>query len=121
MNGQQNMTDIAKRLNLTQWSIINGYPTSYDVSSHVQAGLRSAPTSKTYHKWYYSEIERLNKLVILAKNKYTEEVEKGLVINPDNDSRIDKLMRTAQGHPDNESVQAAIRILKKRYGIDFKK
>lgn len=115
------MTDIAKRLNLTQWSIINGYPTSDDVSSHVQAGLRSAPTSKTYHKWYYSEILRLNQLVLIAQNKYNEEVEKGLVINPDNDSRIDKLMRTAQGHPDNESVQAAIRILKKRYGIDFKK
>lgn len=113
------MSDIAKRLNLIQWSIINGYPTSYDVSSHVQAGLRSAPTSKTYQKWYYSEIAKLNQLVIEAANKYNEAVEKGLVINPDNDSRKEKLIRTAQGHPDNESVQAAIRILKNRYGIDF--
>jgi len=41
---------------------------------------------------------------------YADEVEAGTVRPP---SRVERLRRTAQGHPDNESVQAARRLLKK--------
>jgi hypothetical protein len=44
------------------------------------------------------------------RQSYADEVEAGTVRPP---SRVERLKRTAQGHPDNESVQAARRLLKK--------
>ena len=35
-------------------------------------------------------------------------------------SRLESLLRTAKGHPDNSQTQAAIRLLKKRYGVHIK-
>ena len=49
------------------------------------------------------------------RNEYREKVEKGEIRPP---TRIEKLIDTARGHPDNESTQAARRILEKR-GIDW--
>lgn len=51
-----------------------------------------------------------------AIREYNQLVEKGEIIKP---SRIDMLIMTAQGHDDNEHVQAARRLLTKR-GIDWK-
>lgn len=49
------------------------------------------------------------------RQAYADEVEAGTVRPP---SRVERLKRTAQGHPDNESVQAARRLLKKM-GEDY--
>jgi len=49
------------------------------------------------------------------RSEYREKVEKGEIRPP---TRIEKLIDTARGHPDNESTQAARRILEKR-GIDW--
>lgn len=51
-----------------------------------------------------------------AIREFNELVEKGEIIKP---SRIEELLRTAQGHDDNEQVQAARRLLAKR-GIDWR-
>lgn len=44
------------------------------------------------------------------RKEYAELVNQGKIIPP---TRIQRLQRIAQGHPDNESVQAARRLLKK--------
>ena len=49
------------------------------------------------------------------RQAYAAEVEAGTVRPP---SRVERLIRTAQGHPDNESVQAARRLLEKK-GISW--
>lgn len=51
-----------------------------------------------------------------AIREYNELVEKGEIMKP---SRMEMLIRTAQGHDDNESVQASRRLLAKK-GIDWK-
>ena len=45
------------------------------------------------------------------RQEYREKVECGEIRPP---SRIERLKQTARGHDDNESVQAARKILKKR-------
>jgi hypothetical protein len=104
--------------NLTQWSIANGYPTKYDVLSHIHAGLRSAPQTKTYQRWWNNTTIELQAKVAIAEDLYREAIENGSVIHPDSLlTRKEKLIRTAEGHPDNEAVQAARRLLLKRYGL----
>ena len=51
-----------------------------------------------------------------AINEYNAKVESGKIKQP---GKYDKLLKTARGHEDNPSVQAARRTLKKR-GIDWK-
>lgn len=50
--------------------------------------------------------------------EYNEKVRNGEIQDLTN---FEKTLRTAGGHPDNASTQAARRMLKKRYGIDYKK
>jgi hypothetical protein len=104
--------------NLTQWSIANGYPTKYDILSHIHAGLRSAPQTKTYQRWWNNTIIELQAKVSLAESLYREAIENGSVIHPDSLlSRQEKLIQVAKGHPDNEAVQAARRLVYKKYNI----
>lgn len=51
-----------------------------------------------------------------ARAEYAEKVKRGELRAP---SRIEALMRTAQGNPDNTSVQSARKALKKR-GYDWR-
>lgn len=51
-----------------------------------------------------------------AKQRYQELVSQGKIVPP---TRLHELVRTAAGHPDNASVQAARRSLLKRYGITY--
>lgn len=51
-----------------------------------------------------------------AIKEYNEKVASGKIVKP---STVERLMRIAKGHSDNESVQAARRTLAKR-GIDWK-
>lgn len=104
--------------NLTQWSIANGYPTKYDVLSHIHAGLRSAPQTKTYQRWWNTTTIELQAKVALAEGMYREAIESGSAIHPDSLlTRKERLIRTAEGHPDNEAVQAARRLLVKKYNL----
>ena len=55
-----------------------------------------------------------------AKELYQEALLNGAVIDPDKSlSRKGELIRQAKGHPDNESVQAARRLLKNKYGVEI--
>jgi len=109
---------IAPIQNFLQWCRANGYPTKYEVLSHVHSGLRSAEEVGAYARWYKQEITRLQDLVKEAESLYDKAIEEGLVIDPESLlTRKDRLIRTAQGHPDNDAVQAARRLVLKKYGI----
>ena len=96
-----------------QWAARRGLTTTADVDSHIHAGLRSAKQTKTYKRWYEAETLRLSAARSAALDTYRAEVLAGRVVNPDDDKQ-GRLERTAAGHPDNPSVQAARRILAAR-------
>lgn len=52
----------------------------------------------------------------MAINEYKNKVKAGEITEP---TKFEEAIRKAQGHPDNPSVQAARRMLKKRYGVDW--
>ncbi len=101
-----------KRLTLAEYAHKKGLTFTDAVDGHIHAGLRSAPTSKKYRRWYMSELARLQDLRDKTVDMYRAAVDRGEVINPEA-SRIERLMKTANGHPDNPSVQAARRIIKR--------
>ncbi|TEA78680.1 hypothetical protein [Allopusillimonas ginsengisoli] len=99
------------RMNLTQFAAMLGLPTSHDVESHIHAGLRSAPTTKTYKRWFDSELRRLQAGRDEAVRRFRAAVTAGEIVDADADVDLE---RVAQGHPDNISTQAAKRLLEKR-------
>ncbi|MNR71241.1 hypothetical protein D3C71_18550 [compost metagenome] len=100
----------APKLTLAQWARQKGLVLSDAVDAHIHAGLRSAPRTKTFRRWYFAELTRLQDLRDQTLEMYRAAVERGEVVNPDS-NRLERLVRTASGHPDNPSVQAARRIL----------
>ena len=98
-------------MNLTQYCREHGYPTSHDVQSHIHAGLRSRPTTKTYQRRFDAELKRLQAGRDEGLLRFRKAVAAGEII--DADATLD-LDRVAQGHPDNASTQAAKRLIEKR-------
>lgn len=105
----------APRMNLTQFATSQGLPTSHDVESHIHAGLRSKPTTRTYQRWFDAELARLQAGRDKAVRIFREMVAQGLIIDADADVDLE---RKTQGHPDNPSVQAARRLLEKRRALE---
>lgn len=62
------------------------------------------------------ENEQISKVREALRSEYSEKVNRGEIRQP---SRIESLVARAKGNSDNESVQAARRLLEKR-GIDYK-
>lgn len=85
-----------------------------DVQMHIHAGMRSAPDTKTYKRWHAERLLELQAKRDSERMKawamYSDGVAAGLYREP---TRIERLTRTAQGHDDNPSVQAARRLLAK--------
>lgn len=83
-----------------------------DVQSHIHAGLRCAPDTKTYRRWYKSELDRLQRKRDAMRDEarllYDAALKSGMVRQP---TRVEVLMKTAQGHSDNLSVRAARSVL----------
>ena len=70
------------------------------VQGHIHAGLRSAPQTKPYRRWFARRLAELQ--------AERDEALAALVPEPRD------LEKAAAGHPDNESTQAAQRLLAKR-------
>jgi hypothetical protein len=89
-----------------------------DVDSHIHAGLRCSPETKTYKRWHRAELERLktrrDEMREEAGRLYVKAIESGEVREP---TRRERLSITASGTPDNPSVRAARNLLKKNYGV----
>lgn len=82
-----------------------------DVQGHIHAGLRSAPTTKTYARWNAKKLRELQDARTDARRLYRAAIERGEIRAP---TFWENLQATAEGHSDNESVQAARRVLAKR-------
>lgn len=97
-------------VNLEQFAASRWLETRAHVQGHIHAGLRSAPTTKTYRRWYERELRRLIAASQETERAYAEAIASGEIVGPDM-SRVAQLERTAAGHPDNPSTQAARRLL----------
>lgn len=102
---------MTRRMNLTQYAVSVGLPTTADVQSHVHAGLRSKPTTKTYQRRFDAELRRLQAGRDEAVRRFRAAVAAGEIVDADSDVDLE---RKASGHPDNPSTQAARRLLAKR-------
>ena len=97
-------------MSLARFAQERGLKTMYDVRSHIHAGLRSAPQTKTYQRWYEAETKRLLAAAAETEAMYRKAIADGDIAEP----RAATLEEKAQGHPDLASTQAAIRLLEKR-------
>lgn len=101
-----------------QFMARNGLDGTPEVDGHIHAGLRSAPDTKTYKRWYRAELERLqtrrDEMREEARHLYAKAIESGEVRPP---TRRERLSITASGNSDNPSVRAARNLLKKHYGV----
>jgi len=84
-----------------------------EVQGHIHAGLRSAPETKTYKRWYARKLTELQD----ARDAAREEWRK---VAPPEPTYREKLIAGANGHPDLESTQAARRLCERK-GIVWKK
>lgn len=98
-------------LTIAQFAAEHGLVTSADVESHIHAGLRSKPQTKTYDRWFARELARLQNERDATTAAYRRAVEAG-DIRPH--SAAEQLNAAASGHEDNISTQAAQRVLAKR-------
>lgn len=103
---------MGKVQNFVQFAAERGLKTEYDVLSHIHAGLRSAPTTKTYARWNERETARLQREASEALAAYETAIAAGEIIRPPKTT----LEERADGHPDLESTKAARRLLAKRSG-----
>lgn len=85
--------------------------TTADVDSHIHAGLRSKPLTKTYDRWNKRTLANLQTARRLAQVFYQAEIAAGRIRDFTSQERTEL---NATGHPDNLSTQAALRVLAKR-------
>ncbi|WP_229979269.1 hypothetical protein [Stenotrophomonas lactitubi] len=100
--------------NYVQFCCANGFPTTHDVESHIYAGLRSAPTSKSYKLRFDRALRELQARRDEGLAAYRDALAAGTVVDPEAQHGIARLEAVAAGHPDNASTQAARRLIEKR-------
>jgi len=104
------MPKTARRIQtLEAFAAERGMKTDADVQGHIHAGLRSAPTTKTYARWNARALAELQAAAAATKAAYRAAIDAGEI-----DAPRRTLADAAAGHPDNASTQAAIRMLAKR-------
>ena len=99
-------------MTLVQFAVERGLTTTADVQAHIHAGLRSAPTTKTYVRWNKRKLEQLQDERDATICAYRAAITAGEIKEP-KQTGLDALREKAAGHPDNPSVQAAKRLLAK--------
>lgn len=101
-------------LTFEQFMAREGLGSDTDVQMHIHAGMRSAPDSKSYKRWHAARLLELQSKRDAERSQawamYSDGVASGLYREP---TRLERLTRTARGHDDNPSVQAARRLLAK--------
>lgn len=88
-----------------------GGVTDADVDGHLHAGLRAAGQPKTYHRWFAKRLKELQDARTTTLAAFYGAIERGEIRPP---TEQEKLKASAKGHPDNESVRAAQRLLEKK-------
>lgn len=97
-------------MNLVQFARATGGVTTADVDSHIIAGLRCAPLTKTFRRFYYRMLAELQEKRDSTTAAYERAIAEGQILRP----VLFTLEEKASGHPDNPSVQACIRLLERR-------
>jgi len=97
-------------LNLVQYAQAIGGITDADVLGHIHAGLRSAPQTKTHRRFMETKLLDLQAKRDATRAAYEQAVAEGKIRCP----APPTLEERASGHPDNPSVQAALRLLEKK-------
>lgn len=98
--------------NLYQFAAERGLITTADVQGHIHAGLRSAPTTKTYDRWNRTKLAELQ----TARDETTRLYEAAITsgeIETREQTRMERLHEVAAGHPNSTATQAARRLLAK--------
>lgn len=98
--------------NLVQFAQERGLVTHYEVSSHVHAGLRSKPTTKTYQRWFDRRFAELRAAADETERLYAEAIERGEIAAPEEETHTERLLRASQG--EGPRAEAARRVLAKR-------
>jgi hypothetical protein len=97
-------------MNLVQFAQATGGTTTADVDGHIHAGLRSAPQTKTYKRFYDRTLVELQAKRDATTKAYELAVAEGRVRRPEPRTLEEK----AAGDPGMPSTQAAMRLLAKR-------
>ena len=97
-------------LSFEQFAKRHGLTTDHDVLSHIHAGLRSAPTTKTYKRRFDATLTDLQRKRDEAKEAYRRALMTGDVVSPLRPT----IYEIAEGHPDLEATKAARRLIAKR-------
>lgn len=95
---------------LAAFARAGGLVTMADARSHIHAGLRCAPPTKRFRRWYEAETRRLLAEAGETARLYREQIDAGAILAPPRAS----LEQIASGHPDLASTQAARRVIEKR-------
>lgn len=96
---------------LDQFAAERGLVTDAEVQGHIHAGLRCAPDTKTFRRFFSRRLTELQNARDAVRDQYREAIARGEVRDF---TREEALAMTAGGHDDNPAVQAARRILEKR-------
>lgn len=99
-----------RTLNVEQFAAETGGVTEHDVQSHIHAGLRSRPSTKTYARWFDRTFDALRRRRDETEAAYEAAVAAGQIARPAAATLEDR----AAGHPDNASTAAAQRLLAKK-------
>ncbi len=95
-------------MNLVQFAIETGGTTDHDVLSHIHAGLRSMPTTKTYRRFYDRTLAMLQAQRDATIAAYRLAIANGEICAPEPPT----LEQIAEG--DTQAAEAARRVLEKR-------
>ncbi len=99
---------MARVLTLVQFAVETGGKTDHDVESHIHAGLRSRPTTKTYARWFDRTLRELQAARDATREQYRAALASGEIIEPARPS----LATVAAG--EGAAAEAARRVLAKR-------
>ncbi len=97
-----------KVMNIEQYAKMTGGKTSADVQAHIHAGLRSAPKTKTYRRFFERRLAELQQAADETWRGYHAALERGEIVAPPSVP----LEETAQR--DDERGAAARRVLAAR-------
>lgn len=99
-----------QEMSFAQFCRWHGLKDDGDVQAHIHAGLRSAPTTKTFKRFYERTLRELQDARDQSMQLYREAIDRGEICEP----RSKTLEEKAAGLPELESTKAAIRLLEKR-------
>lgn len=97
-----------RTLNLAQYARETGGTTDADVESHLHAGMRSVPPTKTYRAWFDRTLRELQAKRDATREAYRAAIAAGEIVEPSKPT----LEEIATG--EGSAAEAARRLIAKR-------